>query len=115
MSDKQRVGYVHQHVQPFPNRRSEVAQPKVMAGRGHQKENDQSKEAQLLKREVRQTGEIVIGDEKADQGISIAQCVELYNRKGTVNQTEKEGDDAQMTSVIQQRQQARIQTAQRSD
>ena len=85
MADQRCVGDVNQHVKKFPNRRSQISEPKIVAGRGHQKKNDECEQSELLKRKVCQTSEIPVRSEKADERILVAQTVELDNAKNAVN------------------------------
>src|SRR5438132_2711555 len=115
MADERSVGDVNQHVKKLPNRRSQIPGQKIVAGGGHQKENDEREQSELLKRKVRQPSEIPVRSEKADDRILVAQTVELDDGKNAVNSAQKERCHAQMTPIIEKRQKARVQPTERSD
>src|SRR6266498_2049412 len=108
MGDEQPVRYVHEHMQPLPNGRGQIMQPEVMARRSHEKQNQQRKESERLKGEVRNAGVACIADEQADQRIEIPQCVELEKRKRTVRQSENEHGDAQVPAIVKERQESPV-------
>ena len=58
--DQERVRQVNQHVQALPDGRGQVVQPEIVAGGGHQKQNQQREKSEPLKGKVGQAA--VIGD-----------------------------------------------------
>src|SRR3974390_1172832 len=90
-------------------------QPEVMARRGHQEKDQQSKKSECLKGKAREAAVTRIAHEDADQGVQIAQRVELNNGKRPMPQREYKHDHAQMPAVIEQRQKSPVQTAERAD
>src|SRR6266568_1760649 len=49
MQHEQRISDIHQHVQRFPNRRTQVREPEVVACSGHQEQYDEREESKRLK------------------------------------------------------------------
>ena len=115
VANEQRVREVYQHVQTFPDRRGQIVQPEVMAGGGHQKQNQKRKEAQALEGKVGQAAVACVADEQAHQRIQISQGVKLKNGKCSMRQREREHGDAEMATVVQERQKPPVEPAQGAD
>ena len=86
-----------------------------MAGGCHEKQNDEREHPKLLKREVNEAAVVAARDENTDDGIHVAKRVELNEPEHAVARAEQEGCHTEMAAVIQQRQKASIETAQRAN
>ena len=80
MTDQQSVGEINKRVQPLPNRRSQIIEPKIVACGRHQKQNYQRDQTQNLKRKIRNAREARIADQNTDKRIN-ASDVELWRSK----------------------------------
>lgn len=81
-----------------------------MAGGGHQKQNQQGKKAQNLKRKILQRAIVGIGSKNRKDRINIAQTVKLDDVKNPMHHPNQKCSDPQMPSVVQQWQKTMIQT-----
>jgi hypothetical protein len=115
MQQQQAVGDVDQHVQALPDRRRQIGEPEVVAGRRHQEEDAQRQEAQRLEREPRQTAPTAVRGEHADQRVDDSEDVELDDREAAVRQAENKKGHAEMAPVVEQRQEAWVEPRQRPD
>src|ERR1700687_6062011 len=115
MRDQQSVSCVDQHVQPLPNRRREIPQPEIVAGRGHQEENQKREESQSLERKLRQAVIPGVADEYADQRIDVAKGMKLNDGECPVRQSEQKRCDSQMPPVVEQGKKTWVQPAERTD
>jgi hypothetical protein len=86
-----------------------------MARRRHEKKNDESEKAELLKWEIREASEISIRNQQADEWVLITVTVELSDRDHTVDRSQKERYYAKMPAIIEQWQKLRVQPTQRPD
>ena len=81
----------------------------------HEKKNHESEKAQLLKREIRETSEILIRNQQTDERIFIPKTVELSDCDHTVDRAQKKRDNTEMPAIIKQWQKRRVQPTERPD
>jgi len=55
-------------VKKLPDRRSQVSQPEVVTGGGHQKKDHEGEESKLLKGKLRRLEKVRLGRKQADEG-----------------------------------------------
>ena len=115
MRNEQGVSEIHQHVQRLPHGWGEVTQPEVMAGSGHQEQDNERDESKRLKREVGEAAVIAIGKQEADQRVGITERMKLKDRKRAVNQAQKKRRRSKVPAIVEQRKKAGIESAQRTD
>ncbi len=109
------VGGVKRHVQSLPDRWRQEDEPIVMAGRRHQEQDEERDDAQRLEGKadelavVGKLGQLVV---KARQ--RVLDRVPLDHERG-VHEGDEEGQHAEMTPVVQHRQETAIEARQRPD
>src|SRR5688572_14708267 len=86
-----------------------------MTGRSHEKQDDQSQEAQRLEWEVRQAGEAGVAGEQAYERVEVAEGVELEQRQHAVAEAKHEGRDAEVAAIVEQRKEPGVEAAKRAD
>jgi hypothetical protein len=102
-------------VQALPDRWRQVGEPEIVAGGGHEEENDERDQAQWLERKPRQLTPASVRGQDADQRVDDSQGVELDDREATMGESEGEHRHAEMAAVVEQRQEAPIEPRQRPD
>jgi hypothetical protein len=90
-------------------------QPEIMACGCHQEENYQRKQTGLLKRKIGNAVEPRVRSEHAYQWIHVSERMKLNNRKDTVYKRQEKHCHTEMSPVIEQRQEAPVEPAQRPD
>ena len=109
------VSHVDAHVERFPNRGREGVEPEVVAGGGHEKEDEEREESELLKGEVGEAIDALIGGEQADQRVGVAAGMELDEGEEAMGKGYPEHEDAEVTAVVEQRQEPRVEAAEGTD
>src|SRR5689334_8980288 len=89
----------------------ECVQPEIVARRSHQKENHQSRRAELLEGEIGKTTISGVARQQTDNRVYVTERVELEEREYAVAESQHKHIDAEVPSVIQHRQKAIIQPA----
>src|SRR5215813_11658591 len=106
---------VERHVQILPDRRREEDEPIVVAGRRHQKQNEECGEAQRLEGK---TDELAIvggfGQFVVETRQRVLHRIPFDHERG-VQKHDEEGQHAEMAPVVQQRQKPAIEPRQRPD
>src|SRR5712692_5875263 len=115
MANQQGVSHIDQHVKGFPDGRSQVPQPEIMAGGCHEKKNQESQKTELLEGEVGQAPEVLIRRQEADERVFISEAMKLNDRKDSVHCAQQKSDDSQMAAIVQPGKKSRIQPAKRPD
>jgi hypothetical protein len=82
---------------------------------GHQEQDHESGKPQLLKGEIAEAREILIGYEEADQGVFVAETMELNDAKRSMNESEEKCHDTEVAAIIKQREKTRVEPAQGAD
>src|SRR6266849_560304 len=115
MANQQGVSHIDQYVKGFPDGRSQVPQPEIMAGGCHEKKNQESQKTELLEGEVGQAPEVPIRRQEADERVFISEAMKLNDRKDSVYCAQQKSDDSQMAAIVKQGKKSRIQPAKRPD
>src|SRR6266849_2884582 len=115
MANQQGVSHIDQYVKGFPDGRSQVPQPEIMAGGCHEKKNQESQKTELLEGEVGQAPEVPIRRQEADEWVFISEAMKLNDRKDSVYCAQQKSDDSQMAAIVKQGKKSRIQPAKRPD
>src|SRR6266853_4269700 len=111
MQHEQRISDIHHHMQRFPNRCAQVREPEVVAGSGHQEQNDEREESKRLKWHTGDRTAEWTAFEDAQDGIGVTACVISNDDQSRVDQAKSEHRYPGVTAIVEHWQEFRIQPA----
>ena len=115
MDHHQPIGEVDSHVQSLPDPRRQEIQPEIVAGGGHQKQDEQRGEAERLEGEADEFPVSRPIRELRREFRQIVQHPVIVEQEPGVDRRDAEGQHPEMAPVVEVRQEAGIEPRQRAD
>ena len=115
MHHHQPIGDIDRHVQRLPDARREERQPEVVAGRGHQEQDQQRGDAERLEREADELAVVLPGRQLGDEVRQIALHQIPVEQEPEMRDRDQKRQHAEMPAVVEQRQEAAVEPRQRAD